>query len=82
MNGLVLDPGKYRTKGVGIVKGDKVEHIAPPFSNLKYLMNELFQYLKDRSELTLIKSCVFHYEMEFIHPFTDGNGRMGRLWQT
>lgn len=82
MNGLVLYPGKYRTKGVGIVKGAKVEHIAPPFSNLKYLMNELFQYLKDKSELTLIKSCIFHYEMEFIHPFMDGNGRMGRLWQT
>lgn len=82
MNGLLLDPGKYRTKGVGIVKGFKVAHVAPPYSNLKYLMNELFQYLKDRSELTLIKSCVFHYEMEFIHPFIDGNGRMGRLWQT
>lgn len=82
MNGLVSDPGKYRTKGVGIVKGSKVEHIAPPFSNLKYLMNDLFEYLKDKSELTLIKSCVFHYEMEFIHPFMDGNGRMGRLWQT
>jgi len=82
MDGLVLHPGKYRTKGVGIVKGSKVEHIAPPFSNLNYLMKELFEYLKDKSELTLIKSCVFHYEMEFIHPFMDGNGRMGRLWQT
>lgn len=82
MVGLVLGSGKYRTKEVGIVKGAKVEHIAPPFSNLNYLMNELFQYLNDKSELTLIKSCVFHYEMEFIHPFMDGNGRMGRLWQT
>lgn len=82
MAGLVEAPGKYRTKGVGIVKGSKVEHIAPPYENVKYLMGDLFKYLKDKSELTLIKSCVFHYEMEFIHPFMDGNGRMGRLWQT
>lgn len=82
MDGLVEHPGKYRTKGVGIVKGANVEHIAPPYANLKYLMNDLFKYLKDESELTLIKSCVFHYEIEFIHPFMDGNGRMGRLWQT
>ena len=59
-----------------------MEHVAPPFENVPYLMNDLFEYLKDNSELTLIKSCVFHYEMEFIHPFLDGNGRMGRLWQT
>lgn len=82
MNGLVINPGKYRTKGVRIVKGAKVEHIAPPPTNLKYLMNDLFKYLKNKAELTLIKSCVFHYEIEFIHPFIDGNGRMGRLWQT
>lgn len=82
MAGLVENAGKYRTQGVGIVKGNVVEHIAPPFENVKFLMNDLFDYLKDKSELTLIKSCVFHYEMEFIHPFMDGNGRMGRLWQT
>lgn len=79
---LINDPGKYRKQGVGIVKGSKVEHIAPPFGNVPYLMKDLFEYLKDKNELTLIKSCVFHYEMEFIHPFLDGNGRMGRLWQT
>lgn len=82
MNGLIQSPGKYRTKGVGIVKGNIVEHIAPPAENVPYLMKDLFEYLKDSEELTLIKSCVFHYEMEFIHPFIDGNGRMGRLWQT
>jgi Fic family protein len=82
MNGLIENPGKYRKKGVGIVKGTKVEHIAPPHENVTYLMKNLFKYLKDKNELSLIKSCVFHYEMEFIHPFLDGNGRMGRLWQT
>lgn len=82
MQGLIDDAGKYRKKGVGIVKGDEVEHIAPPFENVPYLMEDLFNYLKNKNEITLIKSCVFHYEMEFIHPFLDGNGRMGRLWQT
>jgi len=82
MNGLIEHPGKYRKQGVGIVKGEKVAHIAPPFGNIPYLMKDLFNYLNDKSELSLIKSCVFHYEMEFIHPFLDGNGRMGRLWQT
>lgn len=79
---LIQDPGTYRKQSVGIVKGSKVEHIAPPFENVPYLMKDLFEYLKDENEITLIKSCVFHYEMEFIHPFIDGNGRMGRLWQT
>jgi len=82
MTGLIDSAGQYRKKGVGIVKGANVEHIAPPYENVPYLMNDLFQYLRDPEELTLIKSCVFHYEMEFIHPFLDGNGRMGRLWQT
>lgn len=82
MNGLIESAGKYRKQGVGIVKGTKVEHIAPPYENVPYLMKDLFKYVKDSDDLTLIKSCVFHYEMEFIHPFLDGNGRMGRLWQT
>lgn len=82
MNGLIDQPGKYRTRGVGIVKGSQVAHLAPPAENVPGLMKDLFLYLKNGKELSLIKSCVFHYEMEFIHPFLDGNGRMGRLWQT
>ncbi len=82
MKGLVADCGKYRKKGVGIMAGNKIAHMAPPAANVTHLMNDLFTYLKSSNEITLIKSCVFHYEMEFIHPFSDGNGRMGRLWQT
>lgn len=82
MNGLVEKAGKLRTTNVGIVKGSKVEHIAPSGTMIKGLMNDLFDYLKKDRDLILIKSCVFHYEFEFIHPFIDGNGRMGRLWQT
>ncbi|WP_405203676.1 Fic family protein [Dokdonia sp. LLG6352-1] len=82
MEGLIEKSGIYRKQGVGIVKGSKVEHLAPPFENVPYLMKDLFEYLKKSDEIELIKSCVFHYEMEFIHPFLDGNGRMGRLWQT
>jgi Fic family protein len=82
MKGLVLDNGKYRKTGVGIMAGEKIAHLAPPAENVPHLMNELFAYLKTQKEISLIKSCVFHYEMEFIHPFIDGNGRMGRLWQT
>ncbi len=82
MSGLIDRSGTFRKQGVGIVKGAKIEHVAPPHNNVPYLMKDLFQYLKKTEELTLIKSCVFHYEIEFIHPFLDGNGRMGRLWQT
>ncbi len=82
MNELIDSSGAFRKEGVGIIKGSKIEHLAPPAENVQYLMKDLFEYLKNEDEITLIKSCVFHYEMEFIHPFTDGNGRMGRLWQT
>lgn len=82
MKGLVTENGKYRKTGVGIMAGDRLTHMAPPAENVPYLMNDLFTYLRDSKENALIKSCVFHYEMEFIHPFIDGNGRMGRLWQT
>ena len=82
MNGLIKNSGKYRSAGVGIVKGNQIKHIAPPAINVAYLIKDLFTYLKNDDELALIKSSVFHYELEFIHPFSDGNGRMGRLWQT
>lgn len=79
---LIDRAGQYRKGGVGIVKGSKMAHIAPPAGNVPFLMKNLFRYIKNSGEIMLIKSCVFHYEMEFIHPFADGNGRMGRLWQT
>jgi Fic family protein len=82
MNGLIENAGKIRTKSVGILKGATVTHIAPPGDFVKSLVKELFEYLKKDKDLLLIKSCVFHYEIEFIHPFMDGNGRIGRLWQT
>lgn len=82
LDGLAKGIGAFRTQGVGVVKGLAIQHLAPPHENIPGLMNDLFEYLKDSEELVLIKSCVFHYEMEFIHPFLDGNGRMGRLWQT
>ena len=82
MEGLVEFPGKLRGRAVGIVKGSKVTHLAPPGEMVKPLMKNLFKYLRNDSDPGLIKSCVFHYELEFIHPFMDGNGRMGRLWQT
>jgi len=82
MKDLIENPGKFRGRNVGILQGSEVGHLAPPPGNVPALMNDLFKYLKSTDELIIIKSCVFHYEMEFIHPFIDGNGRMGRLWQT
>lgn len=81
-SGLIEDAGKYRKRGVGIVKGNKVAHLAPPVDMVPKLMKSLFKYLKTNEDHDLIKSLVFHYELEFIHPFSDGNGRMGRLWNT
>lgn len=82
MKGLVENPGEYRAKEVGVFQGDRVAHLAPPGWNVSNLMHQLFHYLQEGDDNLIIKSCVFHYEMEFIHPFYDGNGRMGRLWQT
>ncbi|MDQ3047246.1 MAG: Fic family protein, partial [Bacteroidota bacterium] len=82
MKGLIQDAGKLRTGNVGIAAGSKVTHVAPKAAMVKGLLKDLLEYAKKDEEVMLIKSCVFHYEFEFIHPFMDGNGRMGRLWQT
>ena len=82
MNGLVKENGKFRSQGVGIFAGRKVVHIAPPADLVPKHISSLISWYKTSSVHPLIKSAVFHYEFEFIHPFLDGNGRMGRLWQT
>ncbi len=82
MKDLIENSGKLRTSSVGIIKGSDITHVAPPGEMVFSLMKDLFEYLKNDDDLILIKSCVFHYEFEFIHPFIDGNGRIGRLWQT
>lgn len=82
MLGLVPDAGLWRSSGVGVMLGDKVIHMAPPENLVPKLMSDLLIWLAKTDYPPLISSCIFHYEFEFIHPFSDGNGRMGRLWQT
>ena len=82
MVGLLDAPGRYRRVGVAVTGGGEVHHIGPPADRVPHLMSDLLSWLDDTNEHPLIASSVFHYEFEFIHPFEDGNGRMGRLWQT
>ena len=82
MKGLLDAPGQYRSAGVGVMVGAEVIHMAPPAKRVPTLMRDLLSWLAATDEHPLISSSVFHYEFEFIHPFEDGNGRMGRLWQT
>ena len=82
MSGLVDEAGMFRKGGVGVFDGDKPIHIAPPADRVRDLMSDLFGWLENADDHLLIRSCVFHYESEFIHPFADGNGRIGRLWQS
>lgn len=82
MSGLIEEAGKYRRGGVGVMAGKQVIHMAPPAQRVPHLMGDLFGWLAATDAHPLIASSVFHYEFEFIHPFADGNGRMGRLWQS
>lgn len=83
MNELVEGTGELRASSVGVINEQgKVIHVAPPHGMVKDLMEQLFDWLKMSKTQMLIRSSIFHYEFEFIHPFMDGNGRTGRLWQT
>ena len=82
MSGLIDDAGLYRYGGVGVMAGQQVIHMAPPADRVPHVMNDLFGWLAATDAHPLIASSIFHYEFEFIHPFADGNGRMGRLWQS
>ncbi len=82
MSGLIDEAGVYRRGGVGVMAGNQVIHMAPPASRVPVLMGELFRWLATGEDHPLIVSSAFHHEFEFIHPFADGNGRMGRLWQS
>lgn len=82
MKGLALDAGQFRNCNEGVFSGSKCIHLAPPPNRVPDLMNDLFDWLKKSKDHLLVRSCVFHYEFEFIHPFSDGNGRTGRLWQS
>ena len=82
MADLVDNAGHYRKGSVGVFDGDKCIHVAPSADRVPTLMADLFAWIKQTKTHPLVSSCVFHYEFEFIHPFMDGNGRMGRYWQT
>ncbi len=82
MGDILKDAGKFRHSAVGVGGPEGLVHIAPPAKKVPGLTEDLFRWLSQTDAHALIKGCVFHYELEFIHPFTDGNGRIGRLWQT
>lgn len=82
MEGLVTENGRFRNGNVGVFNGEKLIHAAPPAKFVPQLITELFEWYKQSEVHPLVKSAVFHYEFEFIHPFSDGNGRIGRMWHT
>jgi len=82
MKALVDEAGGFRRGGVGIYRGDKLVHMAPPANRVEHLVRDLFRWAETTDHHPLVASSILHYEIEFIHPFADGNGRMGRLWQS
>ncbi|BAK47809.1 hypothetical protein CXIVA_18420 [Clostridium sp. SY8519] len=82
MDGLVKEAGSFRSGNVGVYAGDQLIHAGTPAKYVPDLMAQLMTWLKESKLHPLVKSCIFHYEFEFIHPFADGNGRTGRLWQS
>ena len=82
MTGLLDAPGYYRRGTVAVMGRGEVQHLGPPADRVPHLMANLLEWLRATGEHPLVASSVFHYEFEFIHPFEDGNGRLGRLWQT
>ena len=82
MNGSVKENGKFRSGGVGVFAGEKLMHMAPPAKFLPQQIQDLFTWYQESEMHPLIKSSIFHYEFEFIHPFQDGNGRLGRMWHS
>jgi Fic family protein len=82
MAGLADDAGALRTRGVGVVSGERVIHMAPPARRVHDAVSQLLEWLARTEAHALLASSLVHYELEFIHPFSDGNGRIGRLWQT
>jgi len=82
MQGLVPENGRFRSRGVGVFEGESVVHMAPPAEFVPEHINNLFERYRVSELHPLVKSAIFHYEFEFIHPFADGNGRMGRMWHS
>ncbi len=82
MDGLVPDAGRFRSGNVGVFNGDTLIHAGTPAAYVPEVMGGLFEWLRTTRMHPLLASCVFHFEFEFCHPFSDGNGRTGRLWQT
>lgn len=82
MNGLVEEAGCFRSCGVGVYAGDRLIHAGTPARYIPEVMSQLFNWMRYSRLHPLVKSCIFHYEFEFIHPFSDGNGRTGRLWHS
>jgi len=82
MGDILNKAGSFRSSNVGVGDENGVVHVAPPYGQVVFLMQDLFSWINRSDTHPLIKSSVFHYEFEFIHPFVDGNGRMGRLWQS